>query len=196
LVAKFQAYVAHPDYQIVAKYLSVSSFTVSGTPTEDDVDGTIGYESGDHYADVRQTRDGKVTTVYEYAIGSTDYQLVNGGTWTKSARGASDSANDRLTFAPTVLFIDKGVETKNGRQLHRLEPGDAVAYSKALVGATTGATDGQLSYVIWVDADGVPAAIHIEGWVQEPVSSVSTKVSEVIDFRIIATSGVNIHAPI
>jgi hypothetical protein len=62
--------------------------------------------------------------------------------------------------------------------------------------STSGVTDAQLTYTVWVDDNGVPAAIHVEGWEVEPTSGVSTKTTLVEDVRIIATSGVTITAPI
>lgn len=196
IVAKYQAYVARADYQFKAKYTSVATLILNGSPFESDEDGTMSYLAGDYSRNTRQTVSGAVTTIGEVAIGSADYQSVNGAAWTKSVRSANDAANSRLTFAPVALFVDKGVETENSRQLHRLDIADPVAYSKAMVKATDGATGCQVTYSVWVDDNGVPQAIKLSGWVQEPVRGVSTKITEDEEFRVIATSGVTITAPI
>jgi hypothetical protein len=98
-------------------------------------------------------------------------------------------------FAPGALFLDGGLETKNGLQLHRLDIADPVAYSAAMV-KSSGETGAQLTYTVWVDDNGVPAAIHLEGTVTVKVSGVSTTTTLADDFRVIATSGVTITAPI
>ena len=121
---------------------------------------------------------------------------MNGQAWTKSARSATSTAFYKLLFAPTLLMVDKGVETKNGAQLHRLEVADPVAFSKALVKASTDATDAQATYTVWVGDDGTPAAIKVEGWEDGTIEGAKIRATVVEEFRIIATSGVTISAPI
>jgi hypothetical protein len=100
-------------------------------------------------------------------------------------------------FAPATLFLDNGLESENGLQLHRLDVADPVAYSTALLKASTsGATAAQLTYTVWVDDNGVPAAIHVEGTQTLKIAGVATKTTLVQDFRVVATSGVTISAPI
>jgi hypothetical protein len=196
LVAKYQAYVAATSYQFAAKYTVVQSAIVGGQPTEVDESGTMSYKDGDHSDFSRVTTAGTVNTDDTIAIGSSKYERINGGAWAKSPRPATDSASDRLIFAPKALFLDDGVESKNGLQLHRLDIADPVAYSTAMAKASSGATAAQLTYTVWVDDNGVPAAIHLEGTVTAKVAGVATKTTLVDDFRVIATSGVTISAPI
>jgi hypothetical protein len=197
LVAKYQAYVAGPDYQIVAKYINVSSGVISGKPVDISISGTMGYKDGNHTDYSRITMDGAVATDDTIALGAWKYESVNSAAWTKKARPASDIASDRLIFAPVALFFDRGVETKNGLQLHRLDIADPVAYSKALLKtSTSGATEAQYTYSVWVNDDGVPAAIRLQGWSLAPIKGESTKETDDNQFRIIATSGVTISAPI
>ncbi|HEX7491607.1 MAG TPA: hypothetical protein VF337_07865 [Candidatus Limnocylindrales bacterium] len=195
LVAKYQAYVAKANYQFVAKYTTVQTSIVGGKPTEVDESGTMSYKNGNHSDFSRVTTDGTVKTDDTISIGSSKWERTNGGAWAKSARPATDSASDRLIFAPAALFLDDGVETKNGLQLHRLDIADPVAFSAAMVKASSGATAAQLTYTVWVDDNGVPAAIHMEGTVTGTNSGVSTNTTLVDDFRVIATSGVSITAP-
>jgi len=196
LVAKYQAYVSKADYQFVAKYVSSTSAIVDGKPFDLVLSGTTAYRNGDSRDSGRVTNDGSVFTDDTVEFGGTKYESINGGTWTKTARSADEIASDKLTNGPARLFFDRGVETKNGRQLHRLDIADPLAFSKALIKGSPSTTDAQLTYTVWVDDDGVPAAIHMEGWIVGPINKVSTKSTYVADLRIIATSGVTISAPV
>jgi hypothetical protein len=196
IVAKYQAYVARPDYQFKAKYTSVTTYTFKDSPYGMDTSGTVSYKAGDKADGHRETVAGAVTTYDSVDLGSVEYRSKNGGAWTKSARSASSAAADKLMLAPTMLFVDKGIEAKNGAPLHRLEVADAAAYSTAFLKTQTGATGAQATCTVWVADDGTPADFKIEGWLQAPIQGVSTKITFVMEFRIIATSGVTISAPI
>jgi hypothetical protein len=95
-----------------------------------------------------------------------------------------------------MAFVDKGVETRAGAQLHRLEIADVNAFSKAMLNTSDSATGAQLKYTVWVTDEGTPVDFKIEGWEQALVSGVSTKVTTVEEFLVTATSGVTIAAPI
>lgn len=197
IVSKYQAYVARPDYQIKVKYTSTQSFPYNGETYELDMSGTASYKAGDLAQSQRvATNKGIVTTYDEVELGSFNYESVNGGPWKKTARDPGSAQANKLMFAPPLPFVDKGVEWKNGRQLHRLEIADQVAYSKAMQQARSGPTDAQFVCMVWVTDDGVPALIKIEGWMQGPFQSASVKFTLTYEFRVIATSGVTIKAPI
>jgi hypothetical protein len=197
IVREYQAFVASPDFQFQAKYTSSSTFTSEGTAYDVEDSGTMSYKAGDDTQSYRETVNGTVTTYDQVDLGSTTYVSKNGAAWTRSARPATQSDSDKLMFAPASLFLDQGVETKDGAQLHRLTIADPVAYTKALLKvSSSGATDGLISYTVWVTADGTPGAISLQGWSQTPVNGVSTRVTIDQEFRIVATSGVAIGAPI
>lgn len=196
IVGKYLAVVAKPDFQFKCRYTSSTTFTLSGTAYDDNLAGTMSYKAGDAADSRTETINGVVTT-YDYVyLGSTQYESRDGAAWTKSARPASDVASSKLLFTPAVMFVDRGVETKNGAQLHRLEIADADAFSKAMLKASDGTTAAQLKYTVWVADDGTPAGFRIEGWMQTPVGGVSTKATTVEEFLVTATSGVTITAPI
>jgi hypothetical protein len=196
IAAKFQAFVTRADYQIKAKYTSVTSYTLNGSPVQIDTSGTMSYKAGDKAGGQRDTVAGAVTTHDYVDLGSVEYTSKNGEAWTKSARSATSVAADKLIYAPAMSFVDKGIEAKNGASLHRLEVADPAAYSTAFLKTQAGATGAQATCTVWVSDDGVPAAMKLEGWVQMPLGGVPTKVTQVLDIRIIATSGVTISAPI
>lgn len=196
VVPKYLAIVARPDFQFRAKYTNSATFTLSGTAYNDGQSGTMSYRAGDTTDTRRETINGAVTTHDYVYIGGTQYESTNSAAWVKSARPATDIASNKLLFTPSMAFVDKGVETKNGAEFHRLEVADPVAFSTAMVKATDGATDGQLNYTVWVADDGTPADFKVEGWMQLPVGGISTKATSVNEFRIIGTSVATITAPI
>lgn len=191
----YQAYIARADCQFRAKFTYVQTATISGSPWQMDMNGTLSYRAGDSTDSHRETVKGVVTT-YDYVkLGSDTYTSKNGGAWTKSARSDSDRASDKLLLAPAMLFVDRGVETKNGARLHRLELADPGAYNRAVLKTSAGLTDGFVAYVVWVQDDGTPAAISLQGWLVQQIDGTSTRVTIAEDMRIIATSGVTIVAP-
>jgi hypothetical protein len=197
IVSKYLAIAAQPAFQIRAKFNNDMTFTMSGTAYQMNQNGTLSYKGGDATDSHRETLNGAVN-MYDYVyLGQAQYESKNGAAWTKSARPANDIASDKLMFAPTMAFADKGVETKNGVQLHRLEVADPAAFSKAVVQtSTSGATDAQMTYTVWVGDDGIPAAIELAGWEDGMMQGVSVRVTADEQFRIVATSGVTIAAPI
>jgi hypothetical protein len=196
IVGRYLAVVAKPDFQFKGEYTSSTTFTLSGTAFDDSQTGTMSYKAGDTTDSRTETINGAVST-YDYVfLGSTQYESRDGAAWTKSARPASDVASTKLLFTPALTFVDKGVETKNGTSLHRLEIADQDAFSAAMLKTSDGASAAQLKYTVWVADDGTPADFKLEGWMQTPVSGVSTKVTTVEEFSVTATSGVTITAPI
>ncbi len=196
IVGRYQAYVGRPDYQFKAKFTSVQTATVAGSPWEMDQSGTISYKGGDDIDSHREIVSGAVTTFDYVNLGNATYTSKNGGPWTKSARSASSVASDQVWFAPTMQLVDNGIETKNGAQLHRLEFADPAAFNKAMLKSSSTATDAQVAYVVWVQEDGTPAVIEMDGWLEGPVNGVSTRLTIAQEFRVIATSGVTITAPV
>jgi hypothetical protein len=195
IVQKYRDFVARPDFQFTAKFTVSQTFTVNGTPVVDNQSGTMSYKAGDDTDSHTETVNGAATH-YDYVhLGHDTYESIDGGAWTKSTRSVTEIASDRVIFTPTVAFIDEGFETKNGASLHRLAA-DQDAFSKALVKTTEGATDGQVTFTVWVGDDGTPAYFKLQGWAQLPVNGVSTKVTETQEFRVTATSGVTITSPI
>ena len=196
VAAKFLACVALPDFQIKTKFTMSDIFASGGSATDAEQNGTLSYKNGDDATSFRLTANGTVTAYEVVDVGSASYSRENGGTWKKSAREATDAQSDRLLFAPTLAFVDKGVEEKNGAQLHRLEVMDPGSFSKALLRVFPDLTDAQETMTVWVGNDGVPAAYRINGWVQRPDNGVSTRVTDIQEYRVISTSGVTITAPI
>ena len=195
-MGKYLAVVAKADFQFKGRYTNSTTFMLNGTPFDDSQIGTMSYRAGNATDSRTETINGAAAKYNYVYLGATQYKSTNGAAWIKSARPASDVASTGLLFAPAMMFVDKGVETKNGAQLHRLEIADPDAFSKAMMKTSDGATAAQLKYTVWVADDGTPAGFKIEGWMQTLVSGVSTKLTNVEEFLVTATSGVTITAPI
>lgn len=193
---KYMAYVARPDFQFRAKSTEAISVTSAGKTVVMDLNGTVSYKAGNVVDSHRETVAGAVATEDYVFVGDQQYESKNGAAWVKSARPATEKASDKLLFAPTSRFVEAGVETKNGLQLHRLQAADTTALNNAIVKANDGATDADMTLTVWVGDDGAPAAIEVAGWEEEPMSGVSTRITADEQFRIVATSGVVIAAPI
>jgi hypothetical protein len=193
---KYMAYVARPDFQFRAKSTEAISVTSAGKTVVMDMDGTLSYRAGNVIDSHRETVAGAVTTEDYVYVGDQQYESKNGAAWVKSPRPATEKASDKMLFAPTSRFVEAGVETKNGLQLHRLQVADATAFDKAIVKATDGATDADMTLTVWVGDDGAPAAIRLEGWIVATVNGVAAKETTDSELRIVTTSGVTIAAPI
>jgi hypothetical protein len=191
VVQAFQAFVSRADYQIKAKWTEVFTNT-NDAKGELKENGTIYFKGGDHSSSSRQSQAGVVSTFDLVVVGGDSYFRDNGASWSKLTRSAEDRDYYMLLFAPTIVMVDQGVETKNGAQLHRLEPIDSTAFGRAYLKISQSAIDAFWTYQIWVHDDGSPAAISLTGWT---VATDSAKSTFDYEYRIIATSGVTITAP-
>ena len=143
--------------------------------------------------------EGKYTIIWAGTVSGSAYEADQNGTFSYKAGDQTESY--RETIKGVVTTYDKVAvggseyDSKNGAQLHRLELADPGVYNRAMLKASDNATDAFVSYVVWVQDDGTPAALSAEGWVVEPVNGASVKMTVSEEFRIIATSGVTIVAP-
>ncbi len=196
IIDKYLAVVAAPDFQFKAKFIETQTGAAGATPNDYSLSGTMSYKGGDDAGSQRLTMNGAVTTYDFVHLGTSTYVSKNGAAWARSDRTAADTESDRLLFTPSMQFDDQGIETKNSLQLHRLDAADPAAFSAALLAISSGATDGLLTYTVWVDDQGLPADFLMSGWMSMPVNGVSTRMNISEEFRIVATTGVNIAAPI
>jgi hypothetical protein len=196
IVEKYLAYVARPDFQFKAKQVTQATFTSTVRTRTHNSNGIWLYKGGDVSSSDRDTVSGAVSVYDEVDVGASSYLRINGGAWAKSDRAATDTGLDRFVYAPTVSFLDMGIETKNGEQLRRLVVVDSGAYSKAFLKLYPEATGAQLTFTVWVRDDGSPADFVIEGWETFVEDDVPTRMTETQEYRIVALSGVTITAPI
>jgi glucose uptake protein GlcU len=96
-----------------------------------------------------------------------------------------------------VAFADKGLEPKNGSQLHRLEfVNQSVfnSYMQQSLGSDVQASG--FTFTVWVKDDGTPADMQAAGSLTATVSGQKLAATMIEEFRIFALSGVSISAPI
>jgi hypothetical protein len=163
--------------------------TMSGSMSSDGDSDTISY---------RTTANGAVTTKDTVDVGQTSYVSDNGGSWTKSARSASSVSSAEAPLTPTMRFVDKGVESKYGVELHRLELIDTTALTAATLknlGPPSFQT-GQFTLTVWTTDAGAPSVLEEDGSYQGTSANGPTKGTLVEEFRFTAFSGVVITAPI
>jgi hypothetical protein len=107
-------------------------------------------------------------------VGTTQWERANGGPWVTNPEPA-DTSKSLAAFLETLTTLeDKGVETRDGRQLHRLvPPASATLSAEALGFNPENATDATVAMEFWAEDDGTPAiwAFNL-GWNQ--VSGTST----------------------
>jgi hypothetical protein len=88
LVAKYQAYVASPDFQFVAKFTVLMNAIVKGNPVEIALSGTSRYKNGDIASSGRVTSDGTVYTDEQRPV-EEDGPILNGHRFGAAVVGAN-----------------------------------------------------------------------------------------------------------
>ena len=202
VVSKYLAYIARPDFQYKAKTVITETGTVGTTPLRVTSSGTMSALGADESYNYRVTVNGKVTTYSEVYLGDYFYQSINGADWKKTARSDSGSSSETVgsgnILSPTmVAFADKGLEPKNGSQLHRLEfVNQSVfnSYMQQSLGSDVQASG--FTFTVWVKDDGTPADMQAAGSLTATVSGQKLAATMIEEFRIFALSGVSISAPI
>jgi hypothetical protein len=191
--AKLMAFLA-TDSQVRAK-VRMSIIGTAGTlAVKVTMSGSMSSDGTSDSVSYRTTAQGIVITTDTIDIGKTSYVSVNGAPWTKSARSSSSES----PFSPTMKFVDKGVESKYGVDLHRLElidTSDLTAATLKSLGPPSFQT-GQFTLTVWTSDDGAPAVLEEDGSYQGTSANGPTQGTMVEEFRFIAFSGVTIAAPI
>lgn len=191
LVRKFQAYLARKDFQFQATGTGSQSAVGVNLSVDLALTGSMAYKAGDEWDTTKMTSNGQTMTDDTTYAGSNKFERMNGGPWIKKPRKATDS---RILFSPTRLFVDTGVETKNGTALHRLEVADPAALS-AEIDALGIVTNSHLMLVFWTRADGTPAVFQMEGTWTQAVNGVQASVTTTEEFAFTKWAGVTISPP-
>jgi hypothetical protein len=191
IVAKFQAYLARKDFQFVA----TGKVTIAMTAPDKSVDasGTVSqsYRAGDYADTTKLTAGGVSETV---GLGAHLYRRSGAGPWIDQPRSAADRADETMLFSAQRLFVDTGIEQKNGASLHRLEVADPVALS-AEVEARGTSTNVSLAFTFWVKADGTPVVVRMDGAMDQLDHGNKVHVTQSQELTISRLSGVKIAAP-
>jgi hypothetical protein len=192
LVAKFQAFLARPNFQFVATGNVTIAMNRAGTSM--DAKGTVvqNYKSGD-CADTTTFSTGAVSRTI--VVGNHAYvKGASSDQWIDKPMSPGNGVSERMVFSPTRLFVETGVEDKNGVALHRLEVADPVAFS-AEVEAASGGTNVVASITFWVKADGTPVVFRTDTAGDGIDHGVKTHATESQELVLTKLSGVTVTAP-
>jgi hypothetical protein len=195
--AKLMAFMSQHSQVRARVWMSISG-TAGSVPVKVTMSGSMSSDGDSDTISYRTTANGAVTTKDTVDVGQTSYASDNGGSWTKSARSASSVSSAESPLTPTMRFVDKGVESKYGVELHRLELIDATALTAATLknlGPPSFQT-GEFTLTIWTTDDGTPSVLEEDGSYQGTSDSGPTKGTMVEEFRFIAFSAETITAPI
>jgi hypothetical protein len=169
---------------------------ISGTLTLDGtsvpVTGTSKAKGQDASTSLSYTLMGQTMSQDQVTVGAATYSRANGGSWSKTSRHEASFAD---LLGAGMKLADRGVETKFGQQLHRLEPTNLSQLDLASLGggAPEGTSDYQISLIVWVKDDGTPAGLsQSQSYV---VDANSLRVAMSLDFTFESLSGVTIEAP-
>jgi hypothetical protein len=193
VVDRFQSFWAGWGSQYVISYVGTQSTTSGTTTTASTIDGTISSSGSDCSFATGATQGGQRGSLDTILVGADKYTRSNGGTWKKTARAATDTC----TVPPLLksrAFIYKGVETKNGAQLHRFEVADPAQLS-AEWQAYAGLSNVKDNLIYWVNLDGTPAAFQLTGSNDATSGGKQSHVVFTTDYTITKLSGVTITAP-
>jgi hypothetical protein len=195
LVSEFQAYLARKGFQFQATGTGTQSAVGTNLSMDVTLSGSMSYRAGDESDSTNMTSQGKTIADDTVYAGSYAYERSNGGPWIRKPRKASDdNAESGVFFSPSRLFVDAGVETKDGAALHRLEVADPDALGAELdaIGIVSNA---HVTLTFWTKDDGTPVVFRVEGTWDEPVDGVQAHVTTAQEFVLTKLSGVTITPP-
>jgi hypothetical protein len=194
VVQKMKAFFDNPALQFEAKNNGIAKVTSNGRSINGTLTDTIAYNEGAASDFGRVVVLGMTTSYDRVALGTTVYYRNNGSAW------ATQNRPDQYMLVITLLwenrvFVDKGLEKKNGRQLHRIEATDTAALS-ADYKKSQAAADADMTLVYWTDNNGMPVFFNLSGTYTQVVKGASTGMFIDEDWTVTKTSGVKIAAPI
>jgi hypothetical protein len=197
LVDNFTSKIQADDFQASGPITGTITMTAGGVTYNATVSGTLKIKGKDNAQtttmDLAATdaTPATSTTSDSITVGDWTYDRTDGGSWTKTARAASD---DVASVLKGVTVADKGVETHFGQQLHRLESSKALD-PKVFFSDMSGISDANLSLTLWAKDDGTPAGMTVAGTFKQDQSGTTIDVTISVDFAFESLSGVTIEAP-
>jgi hypothetical protein len=193
VLEKFHAFLAASDTQYAVSGGGTEEITGEGVVLSVTFTETYQFKGGDCSDTTTSTVAGKATTQNTVLSGDYFYSRVDNGNWTKAARDSSAICSLSVVMDPALAFFDKGVETKNGAQLHRLEVADQVRLGKNM--DALGRTNNKATLIFWTQDDGMPAAFQVSGSYDAALNSVPVHVIHTSDGAFTKTSGISVTAP-
>ena len=192
LVDTFTGKITAADFQFSATIAGTMHVEVSGMKLDGTFSGTAKLKGKDSATAMTTSMAGSTSTQESVTVDGTTYTKGTDGTWTKSAK--SDN-NDISTFLKSAGGLtDKGIETHNGQQLHRLASN--APFDPKMMGLDTAKiTDVKVDLVFWAKDDGTPAGMSLSGGWTQDFSGSKGPVTVTLDYNFDSLSGVTIDAP-
>lgn len=190
-VTPFLAAIGMPGFTARA---TVSGMLVVGTATSP-IAGTYDVSGTDYHRALKIGAGTKVTTKHLIVSESAAYTATGDGPWFEAAFPAAGSGLASVLHSIQVV-VDRGVETKNGRQLHHL-----VATGALLPPAVLGLTDPSITAVtgtleFWVSDDGTPQVIGATGaWTQKSGKDPAAPATLTAELAVASGGAVAVTAP-
>ncbi len=147
--------------------------------------GTSRVNGPDSESSMTTTIAGVATTVETVQVAGSRYSRTGAGPWLPATLKDAASLGDELLRAGEAPFTDVGVQTRDGREVHRLEPTSNTSFDvAALLSSASGVAGMQASLVFFADDDGLPIAAEIEAtWTQTVgESTVNAEMRLVMEF--------------
>jgi hypothetical protein len=197
LVDNFTSKITASDFQASGPISGTLQMTLGGTIYDATISGTEKLKGKDSDQSMTTslaatgTTAASASTTDTITVGDSTYTRTDNGTWTKAARSDSDIT----TILAAVAIADKGVETHNGQQLHRLDSTKPFDPKLLFSSSTSGLTDVNVTLTFWAQDDGTPAGMMIAGTYTQDVSGTPGAVTLSLDFNFTSLSGVTVEAP-
>jgi hypothetical protein len=194
-VDSFKAMVTSGDFQAQGSVLGSIKVNLVVGSTSGSITGTFMVKGGDSAVSTTSGVLGITTTNDNIVVGSWAYSRTNAGPWTTAA--ASGKTLQSVVGSGIVLS-DDGVETKFGKQLHRLSVANMAGVDPSTFGISAGPGQENLtltSLSFWAEDDGTPAGLTIEASFDQKIFITPSHETVTLDISIDTLSGVTITAP-
>jgi hypothetical protein len=197
LVDNFTSKITASDFQASGPISGTLSMTLGDGTYDGTISGTEKLKGKDSDQSMTTslaatgTTPASASTTDIITVGDSTYTRSDNGAWTKAARSDSDIT----TILSAVAIADKGVETHNGQQLHRLDSTKAFDPKLIFSSSTSSMTDVKVTLTFWAKDDGTPAGMMIAGTYTQDVNGTPAAVKMSLDFSFTSLSGVTIEAP-
>jgi hypothetical protein len=194
LLDALKSQVTSGDFQYEGKIDGSMTMVVGSKSYDGTISGTSKGKGQDSASFTSIEIAGGTYTQDTITIGDSTYSRTNDSSWTKGAKSDSSLAD---LFRIGMKIEDKGVETKFGQQLHRVEPTNLLDLDLASigVGTSTGVSNMEITLVFWVKNDGTPAGVTQGSTYDQDNSGTATHVTMTMDVVFTNLSGVTIEAP-
>lgn len=194
LVDNFKSQATKSDFQFEGPLTGSISISAGAANAAGQLTGTAKGKGQDSAMSITITIAGTTQVQDQITVGDSTYRRTNGGSWAKTARFEASLAD---LFGAGMKIEDKGVETKFGQQLHRLEPTNMSEIDLAALGLTgiSGTTNMKISLIVWVKDDGTPAGMNQGTTYDMDSGGAVAHVTMSTDISFDRLSGVTIEAP-